>query len=195
MASKSLKQFFGHLKTVRTHRKYVRYYCFLVGLYRQGLLHDLSKYSPVEFIESVKYYTGLCSPIDICKKKNGYSMAWLHHRGRNKHHCEYWVDNFDVDPTTILIPYKYALELVCDYLGAGRAYRGKDFTYTGEYEWWVNKRKILRIHPRIADFISYIFYQMKEDEVAKENPEGILLYGDMKQIYNNAVEGKYNGIY
>ena len=80
----------GHLKTVHMHRKYVRKFCFMCGLYYQGLVHDLSKYSPTEFGESIKYYTGTRSPIDVCKEKNDYSEAWFHHRGRNKHHYEYW---------------------------------------------------------------------------------------------------------
>ena len=74
--SKALK----HLKVVRRHRKYVRQYCFKAKLYKQGLLHDLSKYSPTEFIESVKYFTGTHSPIDECKSINGYSAAWMHHK-------------------------------------------------------------------------------------------------------------------
>mgnify|MGYP003304157542 CR=1 FL=1 len=69
--------------------------CFRLGLYKQGLLHDLSKYSPVEFLVGVKYYQGDSSPIDAAKKDKGYSMAWFHHRGRNLHHHVMWIDNFD----------------------------------------------------------------------------------------------------
>ena len=52
--TKMIKNTFGHLKTVHKHRKYVRKYCFRCGLYKRGLLHDLSKYSPTEFLESIK---------------------------------------------------------------------------------------------------------------------------------------------
>ena len=45
-----------HLKTINAHRKLVREGCFKVGLYWQGLTHDLSKYSPSEFIVGAKYY-------------------------------------------------------------------------------------------------------------------------------------------
>ena len=51
-----------HFKTVNEHRKLVREYCFRLGLYRQGLMHDLSKYSPVEFWRGAKYYQGNRSP-------------------------------------------------------------------------------------------------------------------------------------
>lgn len=148
--------FFGHLRTIRTHRKWVRHYCFKAGIPWRGIVHDLSKYSPVEFWESVKYYDGKRSPIDVCKEKNGWSKAWQHHKHRNKHHAEYWTDNYDSGTSTILMPRKYAVELLCDFIGAGRAYMGKDFSFEKEYEWWINKRDKLnfRVHPAISDFIT-----------------------------------------
>ena len=91
------KRFFGHWKTIRTHRKIVRNLCFKCGLYWQGLTHDLSKYSPVEFWNGVKYFTGKASPHVGERKDKGYSDAWLHHHNKNKHHLPYWVD---IDPTT-----------------------------------------------------------------------------------------------
>ena len=124
-----------HFKLITRHKWYVFKNCMKAGLYWQGLTHDLSKYSPVEFFESVKYFTGNRSPIDECKKDKGYSIAWQHHKGRNPHHYEYWVDNFDGGGTPLQMPFKYALELVCDYLAAGQAYSKKNFSYLGEYEW------------------------------------------------------------
>lgn len=136
-----IQNIFKHFKTVCVHRFWVCHYCFICGLYWQGLTHDLSKFSPVEFFESVKYYMSTSSPIDEAKRLNGYSEAWMHHKSHNKHHYEYWQDNFDSGTTHIKMPFKYVLEMVCDYLGAGRAYRGKTFSYKQEYEWWKNKVK------------------------------------------------------
>ena len=65
-----VNNFAKHLNKVITHKKYVSYYCSRFGIPVQGLLHDLSKFSPVEFFESVKYYQGDKSPIDACKKAN-----------------------------------------------------------------------------------------------------------------------------
>ena len=84
--------FFDHLRTVNRHRRLVRKYCFRLGLYWQGLTHDLSKYSPTEFFRSVKYYQGYRSPNDQERITNGVSLSWLHHKGRNRHHFEYWID-------------------------------------------------------------------------------------------------------
>ncbi|MCD8119452.1 MAG: DUF5662 family protein [Lachnospiraceae bacterium] len=82
-----------HLKTINHHKWLVMKHCFAIGLYRQGLLHDLSKYSPVEFLPGAKYYQGgKRSPNNAEREDRGYSQAWLHHKGRNKHHMEYWID-------------------------------------------------------------------------------------------------------
>lgn len=130
-----------HFKKICIHKYWVAYYCFKCGLYWQGIWHDMSKFSPIEFLESVKYYQGTSSPINACKADKGYSLAWQHHKGRNPHHYEYWTDNYDKGTTCIQMPYKYAVELICDYLGAARAYLGKEFSYKKELEWWENKCK------------------------------------------------------
>ena len=82
----------AHFKTITRHRHLVCRYCFRLGLVRQGLCHDLSKYSPAEFLVGAKYYQGNRSPNDAERKATGVSLAWLHHKGRNRHHLEYWVD-------------------------------------------------------------------------------------------------------
>ena len=81
-----------HFKTITHHKNMVMKGCFRVGLYRQGLAHDLSKYMPSEFWVGVKYYQGTQSPNNAERDVLGYSSAWLHHKGRNKHHYEYWLD-------------------------------------------------------------------------------------------------------
>lgn len=166
---------FGHLRTIHTHRKWVRKYCWKLGLFRQGLTHDLSKYSPTEFWESVKYYQGTASPIDACKKANGYSEAWMHHKGRNKHHYEYWMDNFDFGGQPILMPYKYFAEMLCDYMGAGRAYQGKNFSYYNEWLWWRNKKASCAMHPKMIQMFDIIFWDLMQAEVnGWENPDDII---------------------
>ena len=82
----------GHFETITRHKLLVMKYCFACGLYEQGLAHDLSKYSPTEFIPGCIYYQGDHSPNEAERADRGYSSAWLHHKGRNKHHLEYWID-------------------------------------------------------------------------------------------------------
>ena len=196
------KKFWGHLRTVRTHRKWVRHYCVALDMPIRGILHDLSKYSPVEFWEGVKYWQGNRSPIDACKEINGYSMAWFHHRGRNKHHYEYWCDNFDRGCTANLMPKKYFMELVADYLGAGRAYMGENFTFTKEYEWWQNKRKNpLKMDERQLVMLDTIFRSLAEMEspawrIAWSNmtPEEYLASPAGRMMINNIYEMHKDGV-
>ena len=161
----------NHFKTICKHKYWVGYYCFKAGIPWRGIKHDLSKFSPTEFWESVKYYQGTSSPIDACKKANGWSKAWLHHKGRNDHHYEYWQDNFDKGGEALLMPKECAIELICDYLGAGRAYMGKDFTYAKEYKWWLEKKsKPLAMHSKIKEFIDCVLQICWADENACHEP-------------------------
>lgn len=137
----TLHNILGHWKTVRTHRKWVRYYCRLAGIRWRGWKHDLSKYSPTEFFESARYWTGISSPINEAKKQQGYSRAWLHHRGRNPHHWAYWADNFSEGMIVYPMPRDDFVEMVCDFLAAGQAYNGIYFTYGGEHAWWLKDRE------------------------------------------------------
>ena len=176
------ERFLGHLKTVCKHKYYVFINCCKAGMPIRGLLHDLSKFTPSEFLESVKYYQGTRSPIDACKEVNGVSKAWLHHKGRNPHHYEYWQDNFDHGGIPLQMPFTYALELVCDYLAAGMAYKGKDFTYDGEYEWWkMKKSKPIAMHPQTKLFVEMMLYDMK-----RHNSNFVLTKQRAYKVYDKA---------
>ena len=122
-----------HFKTITYHKYLVAKGCFGVGLYKQGLLHDLSKYSPAEFWVGVKYFQGDRSPNNAEREDIGYSSAWLHHKGRNKHHYEYWIDyNSRAKAEDIMIPVpmpkKYIAEMVMDRIAASKVYMGKSYT-------------------------------------------------------------------
>ena len=155
---------FKHFKLITTHKKYVFRNCVKAGLIWRGIKHDMSKYSPIEFLESVRYFTGDKSPIDNCKKANGWSKAWMHHKGRNTHHYEYWQDNFDHGGVPLQMPYEDALEMVCDYIAAGQAYMKKDFTYQGEYDWWLNKKSHgIAMHPNTLKFVDIMMKTMRNE--------------------------------
>ena len=121
--------FWKHFRTVTKHRRLVRKGCFAVGLYRQGLTHDLSKYSPTEFRSGLKYYQGTRSPNSKERELFGYSLAWMHHKGRNKHHFEYWTDlsvkTKRYEP--VQMPRKYLVEMVMDRIAACKTYHGKAY--------------------------------------------------------------------
>ena len=172
-----MRNIFGHLKTILIHKWWVFYYCCKFGIPLQEITYDLSKFSPTEFLESIKFYQGgKSSPIPAAKKAQGYSLAWQHHKGRNKHHYEYWTDNYDSGTTCIKMPYKYVLELVADYLAAGRTYRGKDFTFVDEYEWWMKCKDYRKIHKDTKQLITKILYMLA---YRKDTNEVFKIYKDL----------------
>ncbi len=120
---------FKHLRTILRHRRLVRYHARRVGIRLQGWTHDLSKFSPVEFWAGAKYYTGTHSPNDGERDEHGYSVAWMHHKGRNRHHYEWWIDT---DPVThryhaAQMPVNYLAEMFCDRIAASKVYRGNAY--------------------------------------------------------------------
>lgn len=162
----TFRKFFGHLKTVLVHKYWVFHYSCKLGIPWRGLKHDMSKFSPVEFWESVRYWDGKSSPIPRAKADKGYSLAWQHHKGHNTHHYEYWVDWLDKGGIPIKMPWYDLLELVADWLGAGRAYQGKDFTLEGEYEFILHKFRVEqpKIHKVTQGTIEHLFYLFAKDK-------------------------------
>lgn len=143
-----VERFFGHLSTVNKHRKMVRKLCFKCGLYWQGLTHDLSKYSPIEFWNGVKFYTGIKSPHYGERDQYGYSKAWLHHKGYNKHHAEYWQDirpNGNTEP--IPMPHKYFIEMICDRVAASMTYLGDNYTDNAPLQYYESHKDENQFHP------------------------------------------------
>lgn len=142
-----------HFKTITHHRHLVMKGCFKVGLYRQGLLHDLSKYSWTEFRIGAKYYQGNRSPNNAEREATGLSTAWLHHKGRNKHHLEYWIDyniNMDKDGQPVVgmkMPVKYVVEMFIDRLAASRNYQGDAYRDDSALKYYLKGRDHMIIHP------------------------------------------------
>ena len=128
-----------HLRTINHHRMLVCQHCFRVGLYRQGLMHDLSKYNPVEFMTGVRYFQGYRSPNTAERLDKGYSSAWLHHKGRNKHHLEYWIDySLDEDSPMVgmKMPVQYVVEMFCDRVAACKTYQKEKYTDASPLEYY-----------------------------------------------------------
>mgnify|MGYP003264615900 FL=1 len=157
-----------HLCTVHHHRALVRKYCFKLGLYRQGLMHDLSKYSPTEFFVGAKYYQGYRSPNTAERLDRGYSSAWLHHKGRNKHHLEYWIDyslQKDGYPLTGMeMPVKYVAEMLCDRIAACRVYQGEAYTDASAWQYYENGLRVntMIMHPKTGELLETMLHMLAE---------------------------------
>lgn len=153
-----IKRIWQHLSTINHHRFLVMKLCFRAGLYRQGLCHDLSKYSPAEFLIGVKYYTGIYSPNVEERKAKGYSDAWMHHKGRNRHHYEYW---FDINPQTNLyepveMPRKYLVEMVLDRMAACMTYHGKNYNDSDALEYYISSKEPNTMHHETERQLHYL---------------------------------------
>lgn len=133
-------KYYKHFKTIVKHKKEVAKVCFKFGLYYQGIVHDLSKFSITEFAPSAKYFQGTSSPIDAEKAENGYSAAWLHHKAKNKHHQWYWMDwDNKQNPTPCRIPREYVYEMIADWIGAGKVYgqrAGREWSQSEPYNYY-----------------------------------------------------------
>ena len=154
-----------HLKTITRHKLLVMHYCFRIGLYKQGLLHDLSKYSPVEFLVGCKYYQGDRSPNNAEREETGLSLSWLHHKGRNRHHYEYWIDYVPGDDRIINgvpMPRKYIAEMVMDRIAASKIYQGKNYTDAAPYTYFSRNKEYIVMHPETKECLDRILLMLKE---------------------------------
>lgn len=155
-----------HLKTINRHKRYVMQLCFQVGLYKQGLLHDMSKYSPTEFLVGARYYQGTRSPNNAEREDKGYSSAWLHHKGRNKHHLEYWIDYGTEEGQKMVgmkMPLKYVVEMFCDRVAASKNYRGKDYTDADAYHYYMKSKDHYIVHEETAALLEQMLLYLKEN--------------------------------
>lgn len=133
-------KYFLHLKTILIHKWYVGYECFRRGLYWQGIIHDLSKFSYIEFFYSAQYFNGTSTPIGREKIEKGYSLAWLNHKAKNKHHWEYWTDFYDGIIKPVPIPEKYIKEMACDMIGASKTYNKDEYQKDAPWQYFNERR-------------------------------------------------------
>ena len=162
------KKAIRHLITITEHKVLVARHCFQMGLYLQGLTHDLSKYTPAEFWNGVRFFRGNMSPnageIDL----KGYSDSWLHHKGRNKHHFEYWVDfSYQSDLPYCLhpvrMPRRYVAEMIADRVAACKVYRGKDYRQEDALAYYNRSHGNLPLHPETRRAMEYFLNMIAEE--------------------------------
>ena len=154
-----------HFKTITHHRILVCKGCFKIGLYWQGLTHDMSKYSPTEFKVGLKYYQGTRSPNNAEREAKGYSSAWLHHKGRNKHHYEYWIDYSSRVPGGMLpvpMPRKYIAEMIMDRIAACKVYNGDNYTNTSALDYYKLGLDPAPMHDETRKWLEFFLNMLSE---------------------------------
>ncbi len=155
---------FKHFKTITHHKWLVLAGCFRVGLYWQGLCHDLSKYSLREFLVGARYYQGNRSPNGAEREEKGYSEAWMHHKGRNRHHYEYWTD---MSPVThryesVPMPRKYLVEMVMDRIAASKTYQGDAYTDASPLQYLQGSWERLLMHEKTKRELEYLLTMLRD---------------------------------
>lgn len=155
-----------HFVTITEHKCVVMKHCFQVGLFRQGLFHDMSKYSPEEFVTGVRYYQGSRSPNAAERETLGFSKAWLHHKGRNKHHFEYWID-FSLPMQEGLVGHKmplaYVMEMMMDRIAASKVYKGKNYTDSCPLEYYNYSKDYIVIHKDTRKLLETLLYMLRDE--------------------------------
>lgn len=163
----------GHLKTILRHKRLVRKGCFRLGLYRQGIMHDWSKYTPTEFLVGCKYFQGNMSPNNAERKARGYSGAWLHHKGRNKHHMEYWID-YSVGTKTpdgketehgvisgMKMPVRYVAEMFVDRVSASKNYQKENYRDDSPWNYYAKGREHYILHEDTRALLELLLWMLK----------------------------------
>ena len=173
-----------HFRTITRHRHCVIRHCFRAGIGWQGLFHDLSKFSPTEFIPGARYYQGNRSPNERERELYGCSFAWMHHKGRNRHHFEYWNDiNIETKMyEPVKMPIRFVKEMFCDRVAASKIYQGKNYTDSHPLAYFQRGNARKKMHPDTADLLEEwltLLSQKGESEA----------FAHIKSIKNNADYG------
>ena len=156
-------RFFGHLSTITRHRHKVIAHCAKAGILYQGLFHDLSKYGPTELIQGVRYYSGKHSPTEDERRANGCSLAWMHHKGRNRHHWEYWTDFSTTEKryAPVPMPKRFLAEMLCDRVAASKIYKGRAYTDRAPLEYLLGGRDLM--HPETRETLVHFLTLLAEE--------------------------------
>ena len=161
-----LKKVIGHFTTITRHKILVMKECFKIGLYKQGLTHDLSKYSPTEFLVGCKYYKGNRSPNNAEREETGVSKAWLHHKGRNRHHYEYWIDlssDYSKGLQGMPMAPRYVVEMFCDRMAASRNYNLENYNDRLPLEYYERGKSRYTMHPETAELLERLLHMLAEE--------------------------------
>ncbi len=153
-----------HFSTITKHRNQVIRHCAKAGIFWQGVRHDLSKYTPTEFLNGIRNYQGYRSPNEQERETKGYSEAWMHHKGRNRHHFEYWTDynpkTKKVEP--VMMPLRFVAEMFCDRLAASKIYNKENYNNTQPLDYFLKGKARRIIHPQTSDLLESWLVLLKE---------------------------------
>jgi len=160
-----------YLKYLIRHKWHVLVECCKCGLPWAGIVHDLSKFLPSEWVPYRNYFydrpplpsTGYIHKTGVDER---FDRAWLKHIHRNPHHWQWYILHEDDGPVKVLeMPLRYRMEMLCDWKGAGKA-QGKPDTAA----WYRENRKNMVLGPRtrlwVEHHLGVLFDGIYQDFVA-----------------------------
>ncbi len=161
----TIEKFFGHLRTVNRHRYQVMRNCFKAGIPLQGLIHDLSKFSYAEFSQGVRFFDGTHSPTEDERRTQGYSTAWMHHKGRNRHHWEYWTDYSMQQGRYVPMPMprRYLAETICDRIAASKIYKGAVYADNCPIDYLQKGKMRDSMHPQTLEELTHFLTLLRDE--------------------------------
>ncbi len=163
-----MKQYIQYMKYVLRHKWYVMNECFRNRLYWQGIIHDLSKFLPSEFVPYAEYFHNKDGSSKVVRGATGYyqaaetgdpefTVAWLFHQNRNPHHWQFWILALDDGGIlSVPMPEKYAKEMVCDWVGAGKAqghFSPPDDPYNTTVSWYAKNKNKMVLHKDTREYV------------------------------------------
>lgn len=120
-----MNKYWQYFKYVMEHKKNVFIECWKEGLYLHAFTHDLSKFSPKEFIPYANWFyddlgvkhkdfTGDYDQLTHDYLEEEFKKAWEHHYKNNKHHWNYWIGQD--------MPEAYIRQMICDWKAMSRKF-------------------------------------------------------------------------
>ena len=73
----------------------------------------------------------------------------MHHKGRNRHHWEYWTDYSQEAHAYLPVPMprRYLAEMICDRMAAGKTYRGEAYRDRDPLDYLMRSKMRSAMHP------------------------------------------------
>jgi len=154
-----LKRHWSYLKYVIRHKWFVLMASKRIGASLcLALIHDKSKFRPSEWWPYAEtfYKPDGSKQYDETEE---FNLAWLLHQNRNPHHWQHWLLKMDSgDVLAIEMPRRYALEMVADWMGSGRAITGR-----WEYaEWYAKNREKIVLHDNTRKTVEWILFKSEQ---------------------------------
>ena len=123
-------------------------------------------YTHLDVYKRQKYYQGSRSPNNAEREEKGYSSAWLHHKGRNKHHYEYWID-YGLGPerglTGMEMPVKYVVEMFLDRIAASKVYKGDAYTDEAPLQYFLAGKGGYVMHPKTQALLEQLLRMLADE--------------------------------